>query len=76
MILPEKVSDAISYLNREIQLLSLKLEGKIRIPWAKQYAAPSVVKEGMIVWADGTTWNPGSGEGLYHYRGGVWRHLG
>lgn len=36
------------------------------------YAAPSKVFEGMIVRADGTTWNPGQGAGLYEYVGGQW----
>jgi len=40
------------------------------------YAPPKPLKEGMVVLADGTTWNPGSGAGLYLYRGGAWRFLG
>jgi len=40
------------------------------------YAAPSRIFEGMIVKADGSTWNPGSGAGCYMYRGGAWQLLG
>lgn len=40
------------------------------------YAQPSRLREGMTVLADGTTWDPGSGPGLYLYRGGAWRFLG
>lgn len=40
------------------------------------YASPARVFEGMIVLADGTLWNPGSGAGFYGYRGGAWRLLG
>ena len=29
------------------------------------HAAPEKVIEGMLVYADGVDWNPGSGEGLY-----------
>lgn len=29
------------------------------------YAAPSKVQAGMLVYADGVTWNPGAGEGVY-----------
>ena len=32
--------------------------------------------EGMIVKANGTTWNPGSGAGVYLYRASAWRFLG
>lgn len=40
------------------------------------YEAPKKVREGMVVKADGTTWNPGSGAGFYGHRGGAWHFLG
>jgi len=40
------------------------------------YEAPKRIFEGMIVKADGSTWNPGSGAGCYMYRGGAWQLLG
>lgn len=40
------------------------------------YAAPKKYREGTICKADGTTWNPGSGAGVYCYRAGAWRFLG
>lgn len=40
------------------------------------YAAPKKYREGTIVKADGTTWNPGSGAGVYCRRGGAWTFLG
>ena len=40
------------------------------------YAAPKKPREGMVVKADGTTWNPGSGAGFYGYRASAWRFLG
>ena len=36
------------------------------------YAAPGRIFEGMIVKADGTTWDPGSGAGVYVYIGSAW----
>lgn len=37
------------------------------------HAAPERPRTGTIVYADGTDWNPGSGEGLYVYdSGGNW----
>lgn len=41
-----------------------------------QYAEPKKKRDGMIVLADGVTWNPGSGAGYYGYRASVWRFLG
>lgn len=39
------------------------------------HVAPTKVKVGMVVYADGTDWNPGSGEGLYVYKSGGWAAL-
>ena len=39
------------------------------------YAAPKRIFEGMLVKADGTTWNPGSGAGVYARVGGAWVKL-
>lgn len=40
-----------------------------------KYAAPAGPVAGMVVFADGTTWNPGSGRGLYEYRASSWIKL-
>ena len=41
------------------------------------YAAPAKLRTGMVVYADGTTWNPGSGEGIYRRNlAGAWVFLG
>ena len=33
---------------------------------------PKRMREGMLVIADGVSWNPGAGKGLYEFRNGVW----
>lgn len=41
------------------------------------YAPPPKARPGDGVYADGTRWNPGSGEGFYYLNsGGVWKLLG
>lgn len=40
------------------------------------YAQPSRIFDGMIVKADGTSWNPGSGAGIYARVGTTWKFLG
>lgn len=40
------------------------------------HAAPARVGDGMVVLADGTNWDPGSGAGFYGYYGGAWNKLG
>lgn len=41
-----------------------------------QSVAPSKPRAGLLVEADGTNWNPGSGAGLYIYRAGAWVFIG
>lgn len=40
------------------------------------HAEPERLFEGLIVLADGTDWDPGSGVGVYAYIGGAWEFLG
>jgi hypothetical protein len=37
---------------------------------------PAKPRTGMVVLADGTNWNPGSGAGVYARYGGSWVKLG
>ena len=37
---------------------------------------PMKFLEGMIVFADGANWDPGSGEGIYCYYNSQWNKLG
>lgn len=43
---------------------------------AISYKPPQKPREGQIYFADGTSWNPGSGKGYYGYKGGAWALLG
>jgi len=38
--------------------------------------APLRPRSGMVVLADGTNWDPGSGQGFYGYYGSSWVKLG
>lgn len=66
-----------AFLNDELQRLSRELQ--LAQPFTileTLYVEPKKPREGMIVKADGTTWNPGSGAGFYGYRASAWRFLG
>lgn len=39
------------------------------------FAPPLRPREPMIRFADGTSWNPGAGRGLYLYASGIWTKL-
>lgn len=36
------------------------------------HVEPARPREGLVVYADGTDWDPGSGKGLYQYDGSAW----
>lgn len=45
------------------------------VPFAVLNAAPPKLRVGMVAYADGTNWDPGSGEGLYVYKSGGWTFI-
>ena len=59
----KRVSDAMQSPNEMLILTPLSV-------------SPNKLRDGIIVLADGTNFNPGSGAGYYGYRAGSWRFLG
>ena len=55
------IEDAFSGLSQQ-QLISLR----------QRYSEPNRPRDGDIVHADGTEWDPGSGKGLYIYSDSAW----
>lgn len=45
-------------------------------PMVKLYDPPDKLRDGLRAYADGTSWNPGSGEGAYMYYAAAWHFLG
>ena len=39
-------------------------------------AEPDKLYNGLVAYADGSNWNPGSGRGVYAYENGSWKLLG
>lgn len=67
--LPRFILDELTKISAAIGVLA---EGHIEM----SYAAPAKPRQGDIRLADGTTWNPGSGKGVYCYYGSAWHFLG
>lgn len=66
-----------AFLRAELAKISQAMETSDEVFNLKTlYAAPNKYREGTIAKADGTTWNPGSGAGVYVYRGAAWHLLG
>ena len=72
---PGQVDDQI--VGQELQKIAQAIDTPDQfLTLEKLYAAPTKYRDGTIVYADGTTWNPGSGEGAYIYYGAAWHSLG
>ena len=56
------------WLQREVQELASQPLWDLPITTE----APGVFREGMMRYADGTSWDPGSGKGPYYYDGSDW----
>ena len=74
---PKAVTDIADVYN-ELQLVQrhlreLATNGLAFVQWT---AAPAKAYDGMVVYADGATWNPGAGKGIYRYDGAAWNLLG
>src|SRR3990167_3465543 len=73
---PSSVEDVPAYLGRAMPIVATALHTFSQSLLEKSNVVPVKLEEGMIRYADGTNWNPGSGIGLYQYRGSAWVKLG
>lgn len=65
----QRAGELGAYIDRELT----KLEQSESAPRPfvmldETYVAPTKPRAGMVVFADGTKWNPGSGRGVYVYK--------
>lgn len=64
-----------NYVDAELKRISQALNETTALDLRPVHVEPNKPREGMIVFADGTDWNPGSGKGVYNYSGAVWVKL-
>lgn len=75
--LPESdIKELVQALQRELQNIANAYNLPLIVQLDESQAEPLRPRLGMIVLADGTNWNPGSGAGYYGYHSGVWNKLG
>lgn len=60
-----EIADKLVAMQQPVKVLQLDVS----------YAAPRKIVDGQIVLADGTTWNPGGGAGVYARISGAWVKL-
>ena len=71
---PSSPEELPKYLRGELSRISQLWGSPTKyILLAPSYAEPAKRTEGMVAFADGTTWNPGSGGGTYQLRSGTWQ---
>ena len=72
---PGSVPDA--YVATELDKISSAMDSPDEsIALDTLYSAPTKYRAGTIALADGTSWDPGSGAGVYCYYAGSWHYLG
>ena len=65
------------FLRREFALMAQALDtADPFLALDTLYAPPKKFRDGTVCKADGTTWDPGSGSGVYVYRDAAWHFLG
>lgn len=71
-----ELQEIYDYLEQELQSIAREMNETLGLDLRTTYQAPERPREGMIVQADGTSWNPGAGAGMYRYVGGAWVKFG
>lgn len=74
---PNDAASLAAFLRLELSNIAQAMDtSNERITLNTLYAAPEKHREGTCALADGVTWNPGAGAGVYVYRGAAWHLLG
>lgn len=73
---PQSIDDLPIYLSNELEKISTVISALTQGHLDVSYSAPSKPRKGDIRYADGTSWNPGSGQGIYRYTGSAWVFVG
>lgn len=61
-----------NYAEQEFQAVGRELGETTALELRTSFVEPKKPRIGMLVYADGTEWDPGSGEGLYVFKSGGW----
>jgi len=73
---PNDIEELRRFLREEFSLISIAIGNLADGHYDVLHVAPSKPRTGDVRYADGSDWNPGSGEGLYTYlSSGAWSKL-
>lgn len=74
--IPQDSAEFVGWVTDEFRRLAAALQLAIARNVEKSFVAPSKPRDGMVVFADGVKWNPGSGQGFYGFYNSAWHFLG
>ena len=73
---PSNKDDVAAYIYDELLKISVAVQLLALGHIDTSTVAPTKPRDGDIRLADGTSWNPGLGQGVYCYYGAAWNKLG
>lgn len=74
---PADAADLAAFLRLELARIAQALDTADEfLALETLYAVPKKYRSGTLAKADGTAWNPGSGQGVYCFYGAAWHFLG
>lgn len=73
---PSDASALQEFLRNEFQKLAEAISAVADGQYDVTHVEPGRPREGMVRFADGSDWDPGSGRGFYGFSNGAWRFLG
>lgn len=72
----EMLAALVQYVEIEFEAIARNFSETQELELRVRSAEPLRPRDGMLVDADGTNWNPGAGEGLYRRHLGAWVRVG
>lgn len=73
--LSEEQRELLDYVFRELNRISVALFTEVYLNLEKKFVEPTRPQDGDVSYADGTSWNPGAGAGIYAYVNSAWTKL-
>ena len=73
------VNDALKvseYVSKELIAIEQSFYNQDEFTLTQLYVAPKKPRDGLTVLADGVSWNPGAGQGVYTWYAAAWHKLG
>lgn len=71
----ESIEQVRSWVLEELRSISKELNETTSLELRTRFVEPKRPRDGMIVSADGVSWNPGAGAGIYGRVAGAWVKL-